>query len=123
MTTTLTEGRHAGEFLLSEANGQLSREAITVASGEDLVAGAVLGQVTASGKYVEYNPANADGSETAVAVLYDAVDATGGDADGVAIARQAEVASTKLTWFSGASSAQIDTGESELASNSDIIAR
>jgi len=44
---TLTEGQHAGEFLVSEANGRRSRETITVASGQDLSAGTVLGKITA----------------------------------------------------------------------------
>lgn len=44
--TTLTEGKYAGEFIISEANGQRSREAITILSGQNLVAGAVLGKIT-----------------------------------------------------------------------------
>lgn len=43
--TLLTEGQHAGEFLVSDS-GTRSREAVTVLSGEDLSAGAVLGKVT-----------------------------------------------------------------------------
>ena len=42
----LTEGSHAGEFLLSEANGGRSRELITLLLGQNLKAGAVLGKVT-----------------------------------------------------------------------------
>jgi len=42
----LTEGIHAAEFLVSEAPGHRSREEITVLSGQDLVAGQVLGKVT-----------------------------------------------------------------------------
>lgn len=42
---TLTEGRHAAEFMVSEANNTRSRETITVLSGEDLAAGSVLGRV------------------------------------------------------------------------------
>lgn len=38
------EGKHAGEFILSEANGDRSRENITVLSGENLKAGHVLGR-------------------------------------------------------------------------------
>lgn len=120
--TTLNEARHAGEFLVSEANGHRSRETVTIANGEDLVAGAVLGQVTADSTYKEYNPANVDGSETAVAVLYDAIDATGGEEDGVAIVRDAEVAEAALTWFDGATGPEQDTGVAELA-NVGIIAR
>ncbi len=40
-----TEGRYASEFILSEALGTLSRENITVLSGQDLSAGAVIGRV------------------------------------------------------------------------------
>ncbi len=43
--TTLTEGTHAGEFLVSEAEGTLSRESVTVAAGAGVVtAGMVLGK-------------------------------------------------------------------------------
>jgi hypothetical protein len=45
--TTLTEGTHAGEFLVSEANGTLSREVGVVAAGAGVVtAGMVLGKRT-----------------------------------------------------------------------------
>lgn len=124
MTTTFTEDPHAGEFILSEANGQLSREAVTIESGQTLKAGHVLGQVSASGEYKEYNPGNADGSETAVAVCYSRVDASGGAVDGHPIvARSAEVNKQKLVWFSGASNAQKTTGKDELQSQSEIISR
>ena len=62
----LQEGRYAGEFIVSEGNGSISRETITVLSGETLEPGAVLGKVTASGKYKALDPAAADGSEAAV---------------------------------------------------------
>lgn len=42
---SLTEGKYAGEFVLAEANGMLSRDNITVLSGEaSLKAGHVLGR-------------------------------------------------------------------------------
>lgn len=45
--TTLTESNHAAEFLISEVGpGYLPREAVVVASGENLAAGAVLGKLT-----------------------------------------------------------------------------
>lgn len=44
--TTLTEGQHAGEFLVSEDEGTLSRDTVTVLSGQNLVAGAVIGKIT-----------------------------------------------------------------------------
>lgn len=42
----LTESTHTAEFLLSEGPGQLSREAVTVLSGQKLAAGAVCGRVS-----------------------------------------------------------------------------
>jgi len=214
--TTLTEGQHAGEFMVSEANGSRSRETKTLILGQNLSAGAVLGEITksgsatsaadagntgngamgavtvsaganvgdyvlsvvataanagafevenpdgvnigtgdvaaafsdgglaftladgatdfavgdrfiitvvaGSGKYTEYNPTNTDGSETAVAVLYDNVDASAADVDCVIIAREAEVASSSLQWFTGATANQIITGKAEL-SVATIIAR
>lgn len=42
--TALTEGRHAGGFIVSEANGHRSRSTGTLASGETVEAGQVLGR-------------------------------------------------------------------------------
>lgn len=47
-----------------------------VAAGQDLAARAPLGQVTATGKFVIWNPAATDGSEVAVRLSLYAVDAT-----------------------------------------------
>ncbi len=120
--TTLTEGTHAGEFIVSEGNGYISRKAITVLSGENLVAGAVLGLVTASGKYVEHDPAGVDGSEDAIAILFDAVDATAGDVDGVAISRMAEVSGDEIVWITGISAGNKTDGITSLETV-DIIVR
>jgi len=50
MPTFQTEGVHAGEHLVSEANGWRSREAATIASGADLSAATVLGKITIGAK-------------------------------------------------------------------------
>ncbi|MCX7178776.1 MAG: head decoration protein [Proteobacteria bacterium] len=49
--TTLTEGTHAGEFLVSECDeGTISRETVTILSGSGVItAGMVLGQITKAG--------------------------------------------------------------------------
>lgn len=44
--TTLTEGRYAGEHIISESCNTRSREVVTLASGNNLAAGAVLGLIT-----------------------------------------------------------------------------
>lgn len=43
---TLTEGKHDGEFIATPGPGTISNDAGTLASGQDLVAGAVVGQIT-----------------------------------------------------------------------------
>jgi hypothetical protein len=118
----LQEGQHAGEFIVSEGNGTISRETITVLSGEILKAGAVLGKVTLSGKYQALDPAAMDGSQAAAAVLYDAVDASAGDADGVGILRLAEVHTDELVWPDGITAGEKTTAIGELAALT-IIAR
>ncbi len=52
---------------------------ITLASGQNLARGAVLGKVTASGKYVLSLSAAADGSQTPDAILAEATDASAAD--------------------------------------------
>lgn len=59
--TVLTEGQHKAEFIVSEANGSLSREVIKVLAGQVLQAGHVLGKVgigTATGVAVSGNIGN-----------------------------------------------------------------
>lgn len=192
--TELTEGQHKAEFLVSEAEGTISREIVTVASGQNLKAGHVLGKITVgtatgvaasgntgngtlsaitlgagakagtynltcvepaanggtflledpdgatvgtahvgtaftgplnftlsdgttdfvsgdrflitvaagSGKYKEYSPDSTNGSNIAVAILLDNIDATAADKEAVIIARHAEVNGAELIWWEGA---------------------
>lgn len=44
--TIKTEGNHTAEFLLSEGEASISREVVTIISGQNLVAGTVLGAIT-----------------------------------------------------------------------------
>ncbi len=81
-------------FLLSEAAGRRSRSIVTIASGSGkLVAGTVLGKVTATGEYVPAPDAvvvGKEGAETAVAILAYGVDATSQAVEVTAIDRDAE---------------------------------
>lgn len=128
MQRRLVAWRAGGESINSlilqggEGNGKISRETITVLSGETLQAGAVLGKVTASGKYKALDPAAVDGSEAAAGVLYDAVDASAADAEGVAIVRLAEVNAAELVWPDGIIVPEQTTALGELAALN-IIAR
>jgi hypothetical protein len=99
----ISEGRHTAEHILSEANGHLSRDKVTILSGQTVVPGQVLGKVTASGKFKALTPGASDGSEVALAIAYAAVVASGADAPGVVTARSAEVNGPSLTWPAGIS--------------------
>lgn len=93
------EGKYTGAFIISQANGSISRDTGVVKSGQKLVAGELVGKETASGKYVAYNPANIIvGSSTIVGISYDNVDATGGDTRAVFVVRDAEVRGSDLTY-------------------------
>src|SRR5436190_17610172 len=82
----LTMSPTLGDLLKYELNANVSREAVTLKSGTAYVLGSVLGKITASGKY-RLSPAAVvvgdEGAEAAVAVLLEAVDATGGDKTGL----------------------------------------
>lgn len=111
---TLTETTHANEGLISEANNERSREAVTVISGEDLGSMAVIGVITASGKVTELAPAAGDGSEAAAGVMYDAVDASSADAPGVIYARDCELSADLIAWPSGITAPQQAAATAEL---------
>lgn len=87
------------EFLVSEANGQLSRQQVVIAiAAPAMVAGTVLGRITANGQYTIYNNGAADGSEVADAVLaYDVPDSAAVQ-NAVVIDRLAEVQGALLNW-------------------------
>ncbi len=94
----VTEGRHTGHFLLSEASGTRSRDVVTLLAGSgSLEAGAVLGRITASNKFVPHDPTANDGRETARAVLLgNVVVPAARDLDTVALTRDAEVKAVGL---------------------------
>ncbi len=102
----LTEGYFRGEFLVSEAQAGLSREQITLISGQSVVPGEVLGQITSGGKYTAWDEDAADGSEGAVAIAHEAIDASAGDVLGWVVIRDAVVNNGDLTY-----SASADVGE------------
>ena len=75
-------------------------EAGVIAAGQKLLAGAVLGQVTASKEYVLCKVAAEDGSKTPVAILDQDVDTTDG-AKGAPIRLTGQVLGKQLTLGEG----------------------
>ena len=83
----LTQPPSMGDVLKYELNPNYSREVVTLLAGLPYPVGAVLGKISASGKYTLSAATGSDGAQTAVAVLLYAVDATAADATGIVIAR------------------------------------
>ena len=83
----LTEPPSMGDVLKYEVNPNYTREVVTLLAGMPYPVGAVLGRITASGKYKLATSGGTDGAQTATAVLLYAVDATSADAVGIVVAR------------------------------------
>ncbi len=84
-------GPREGAFLLSEGEGTISRDSVTLKKRAEVYEpGTILGQ-DKNGLYKAFDPAATDGSETACAVLYHRVDASDANVQTVAIVRMAEV--------------------------------
>jgi hypothetical protein len=101
--TALTNRIREGGFIQSEANWARSRDKVTIDGstggelGKTLLAGTVLGKITATGKYVISPLTGGDGSQTAAAILIADVTIAGDTVVSV-LARDAEVRGEDLTY-------------------------
>lgn len=125
--TALSEGKYSSEVLLSEGNGTISREVVTVVSGTGVVkVGDVLGKITSSGKYEKSAvklSQNDPGSGDAVAVAITSCDATSADAKCVVAARHAEVNSNLLSYASDVNDATKKAAKHTMLAGVGIIVR
>ena len=95
----LAEPLNLGDLLKYEAPNLYSRDRVTVAAGQNLPLGTVLGIVTSSGKYKQLDPSTDDGSQVAAGVLLQTCDATLLERDdGLVVARHAIVSDHALQW-------------------------
>jgi hypothetical protein len=118
---TLTEGIHTAGFLISEAQGMYrSRDQVTVAGGAapGLVAGTLLGKLTAGGNFVRYAPGASDGSQNVAGILFEGVVGT---AKRTIVSRDAQVVGAHLTYSAGADAAAIATANAALAALGIIV--
>ena len=115
--TMLTEGKHAGGFLVWEVLRDYTRETVTIASGvAKLEPGTVLGKITTGGKYTTLAPAATNGSQNAAGILWDKVDASAADAPGVIMLRGPAIVNRhEIIWPDGATEAQITAATTALA--------
>ena len=115
--TMLTEGKHAGGFLVWEVLWDFTRETVTISSGAGKLApGTVLGKITTGGKYTVLTPGASNGSQNAAGILWAGVDASDADAPGVMILRGPAIVNRhELIWPEGTTEAQITTATTALA--------
>ncbi len=98
----LQEPMNLGDLLKYEAPNLYSRDRVTVAAGQTLPLGTVLGMGTEPGKVTQIDPSATDGSQVAAGVLMQDADAHLADRlDGLMVARHAIVADHALRWPSG----------------------
>lgn len=101
------EGNHTAEYLLSEGEGNISREAITLAAGPALPPGQVLGFVAATGLHVPFDEKGKDGSEIAAAVLYAWRPASDQPRPAAGHVRLCEVSAQRLTGLTAKAAADL----------------
>lgn len=118
----LTEGARKAAYIIEEAFGSFrSRgDGIVTAPAGGYEAGTILGQITATLKYVQVDPAATDGSEVAAAILYGNLPETG-DQMATLTLRASEVNSAALIYPDGATQPQIDTIDAQLAAGGVIV--
>ncbi|WP_395175509.1 head decoration protein [Roseibium alexandrii] len=124
MPTVLTEGRHPGEFIMTEANGQRSRESVTIPASQSFEPNTVLARLGSAGSYtyVPFNQDGVDGSEAAFCVaIYGAETGAAETVDITAIVRDAEVNGNCLAWPSDIEAAEIDAAVVQLNANGIIV--
>lgn len=79
MTASFTSATYTPDRLVAQNAHLLIDESITLVSGQNLARGALLGKITSGGKYTLSLSGASDGSQTPVAILAEATDASGGD--------------------------------------------
>ena len=119
---THTQPKNLGDLLKYEAPNLYSREQDTVAAAQNLALGTVVSRETATAKLKALDPAASDGTESAVGVLGNAVDATLIDReDAILIARHAIVARGALVWPNSISAAQKNAAIQQLAERGVLV--
>lgn len=95
---TLTEGKHPLEFVLTEGNGNISRDEVTIAAAAAaILPGTLLGRIAATGFMIPYLNGAVDGSQAAVAIACYAVPNLAVNQKATVISRDAEVMESELT--------------------------
>lgn len=94
----ITEGANLADLLKYEAPNLYSREEVTVEAGQNLKLGTVVGRVSATDQIKQFNPTAEDGSQKAIGVLLQNVDASEKTEMAIMAAREVLVAKKYVIW-------------------------
>lgn len=121
MANKLTEGPRDLAFILTEANGNRSRDTVTFLTGHGVIEpGTALGKITASDKFIPSPNAvvvGKEGAETAIAIACYRTDTTDADVEGVVVDNDAEVKIPMLRY-----DASVDDAAKQLAKRDQLAA-
>ena len=121
--SALHEPLNLGDLLKYEEESlRYSRDQVTVSAGQNLELGAVVGRVTATAKIKRFDPAATDGTEHAIGLILEPIDATLIDReDGILLARHGIVASHAVVWPAGITAGQKATAIAALETRGILI--
>ena len=120
--TVLEQEMNLGDLLKYEAPHLYSRDLVTVADGQTLALGAVIGLESATGKAQVFDPIATDGTEIPAGILVQASASSGSDEEVPAIVRHAIVADHALVWPDSITAEQQLSATTQLK-NSGILIR
>lgn len=105
---TFTEANRHGDVVKREWEPLFNRETVTVASGQNLRVGAVVGRITSGGQFQALATSGTTGAQNAAGVLVQRdVDASAAATPGVVLVRgPAVVSESALVWPSAATDLQ-----------------
>ena len=120
----IKETLNLGDLLKYENEGFYSRDRVTLAAGQTLALGTVLGLVTASGQVKQLDPSATDGSQIACGVLLQDCDAYLVDRDdALMLARHGTVAQHALTWPAAITQTERETAQQQLQTRGILVHR
>jgi hypothetical protein len=111
--TVFTQGTPNWGGIVSEAEGALSREQVTIAAGAQLEPGTIMA-LRDDGKYDQLDLNSSEGNTGAGGMLCALVDESESDRVGVIIERLAELRSSDLVWPDGITTDQQNAAIAEL---------
>jgi Bacteriophage lambda head decoration protein D len=112
-TAKFSSDAYVPDELIANEPALLLSEKVTLLSGQNLTRGALLGKITASGKYVLSLSASSDGSQTPSRVLVDDVDASAGDKEALAY-RRGDFLDKGMTFGTGHTAASVKDGLADI---------